>query len=62
MNLSLEKGERITTGGKGRGEVGGEAGEVTGMVANVPTMYGWENGIECLVDGGWQLEKWRHCW
>ena len=38
MNLSLEKGERITTGGKGRGEVGGEAGEVTGVVADAPTM------------------------
>ena len=24
MNLVLEKGERVTTGGKGRGEIGGE--------------------------------------
>ena len=24
------EGERVTTGGKGRGEIGGEAGEVTG--------------------------------
>ena len=37
MNLALEEGERVTTGGKGRGEIGGEAGEVTGMVADVPT-------------------------
>ena len=51
MNLALEKGERVTTGGKGRGEIGGEAGEVTGVVADVPTM-----------DGGWQLEKCRYCW
>ena len=34
MNLALEKGERVTTGGKGRGEIGGEAGEVTGGVAD----------------------------
>ena len=58
MNLVLEKGERVTTGGKGRGEIGGEAGEVTGVVADVP----WEKGMECLVDGGWQLEKWRYYW
>ena len=41
MNLALEKGERVTTGGKGRGEIGGEAGEVTGVVANVPGMDGF---------------------
>ena len=40
MNLALEKGERVTTGGKGRGEIGGEAGEVTGVVADAPTMDG----------------------
>ena len=40
MNLALEKGERITTGCKGRGEIGGEAGEVTGVVADVPTTNG----------------------
>ena len=34
MNLMLEKGERVTTRGKGRGEIGGEAGEVTGVVAD----------------------------
>ena len=38
MNLALEKGERVTTEDKGRGE----AGEVTGVVANVPTMNGLE--------------------
>ena len=37
MNLALEKGERVTTEGKGRGEIGGEAGEVTGVVADAPT-------------------------
>ena len=29
MNLALEKGERVTTGSKGRGETGGKAGEIT---------------------------------
>ena len=33
----LEKGERVTTGGKSRGEIGGEAGEVIGMAADAPT-------------------------
>ena len=40
MNLALEKGERVTTRGKGRGEIGGEAGKVTGVLANVPTLDG----------------------
>ena len=46
MNLALEKGERVTTGGKGRGEIG----EVTGVVADTPTTdklgkrYGTFNG------------------
>ena len=62
MNLALEKGERVTTGGKGRGEIGGEAGEVTGVVADAPTMDGLGKGMERLVDGGWQPEKWRYCW
>ena len=34
MNLALEQGERVTTVGKGRGEIGSEAGEVTGVVGN----------------------------
>ena len=38
-------------GGKGRGEIGGEAGEVTGVVADAPTMDAWEKGMERLVDG-----------
>ena len=29
MNLALEKGESVTTGSKGRGEIRGEAREVT---------------------------------
>ena len=49
MNLALEKGERVTMGGKGRGETGGETEEVTGVVANAPTdglgkRYGTFNG------------------
>ena len=39
MNLA-EKGERVTTGGNGRGEIGGEAGEVTGVVADAPSTDG----------------------
>ena len=49
MNLALEKGERVTMGGK--------AGEVSGVVGNVPTQIAWERGVEHLMDGGWQLEK-----
>ena len=37
MNLVLEKRERITAGGKGRGEIRNEMGKITGMVADVPT-------------------------
>ena len=40
MNLALEKEERVTMGGKGRAEIRGEAGEVTGVVENVPTTDG----------------------
>ena len=47
---------------QGRGEIGGEAGEVTGVVANVPTVddfgkrYGtfsgsWKSGG--IADGWW---------
>ena len=63
MNLALDKRERVTTGCKGRGEVRGEAGEVTGVVADTPTTDGFGIGMERLVDGRWQLEKWRYyCW
>ena len=37
MNLALEQGERVFMGGKCRGEIRGEAGEVTGVVADAPT-------------------------
>ena len=40
MNLALEKGERVTTGGKGKGEIRGEAGEVSGVVENGPSTDG----------------------
>ena len=56
MNLALEKGKSVTRRGKGRGEI--EAGEITGV--HLPWIA-WEKGIEHLVDGGWQLEKWRYC-
>ena len=34
MNLVLGKRERVTTGGKGRGEIRGKSGKVTGMTAD----------------------------
>ena len=52
MNLALEKGERVTTGGKSTGEIGGKAGEVTGVVANAPTTDGLAKRYR------W-IEKWR---
>ena len=59
MNLTLEKGEKVTTG---KGEIGSEAGEVIGVIANASTWMAWEKSMERLVDGGWQLEKWRYFW
>ena len=40
IESGIGEGERVTTGGKGRGEIGGEAEEVTGVVANAPTTDG----------------------
>ena len=57
MNLALEKGERITMGGKGRGEIRGEAGEVTGAVADVPTMDTLRKRYRAFGGGGWLLES-----
>ena len=57
----LEKGERVTMGGKGRAEIRGEAGEVSGVLQMHLPWMAWEKGMERLVDGGWQLEKWRYC-
>ena len=56
MNLALEKGERVTTGGKGRGEIR----EVIGVVADARTTDGL--GKRYGTFSGWQLEKWRYCW
>ena len=50
----LEKGERVTTGGKGRCEIRGEAGEVSGVIANAPTTDGPGKRLEHLVDGSWE--------
>ena len=36
----IGEGREVTPGGRGRGEIGGEAGEVTGVVANAPTTDG----------------------
>ena len=41
-------------GGKGRGEIGGKAGEVTGVVANAPTMDG--RGKRYGMFSGWGVE------
>ena len=57
MNLALEKGKRVTTGGKGRGEIVGEAGEVTGFVANVPTTDGL--GKWHVTFSGWGNGSWK---
>ena len=35
MNLALK---RVTTGGKGRGEIRSKIGKVTGMAADMPTV------------------------
>jgi hypothetical protein len=56
VNLVLKKRERVTTGGKGRDEISGEVGKVTGMVTDASTKANLGKGIECLVDGGWQSE------
>ena len=53
MNLALEKGERVTTGGKGRSEIGGEAGEVNGVAADAPTTDGL--GKRYGTFSGWWL-------
>ena len=62
MNLELEKGERVTKGGKGRGEIGGELERSLGWLQMRLPRMAWEKGMKRLVDGGWQLEKWRYCW
>ena len=48
MNLALDKGKNVTTGGKGRGE----AREVTGVVTNAPTTDGLGNIEHILEEGG----------
>ena len=50
VNLSLE---RVDTGGKGRGEIRGEAGEVTGVIANAPTTDGL--GKRYVKFSGWGM-------
>ena len=63
MNLALENGERVTMGGKGRAEIGGEAGEVIGVVADAPTTdslgkrYGTFSGWE-MAAGKVEVLRW----
>ena len=52
--LALETGEKVT-GGKGRGEISGEAGEVTEVVPDVPITDSL--GKRYGAFGGWHLEK-----
>ena len=55
MNLALEKGERLTTRGKGRGEIAGEAGEFTGVAADAPTTDGLGKRYGTWMgDGSWK--------
>ena len=61
MNLA-EKGERVTTGGKGRVEFGGEAGKVTGVVADAPTTDGLGKRYGTFSGWGMAAGKWRYCW
>jgi hypothetical protein len=49
VNLALLKKEKVTTGGKSRGEVG----KITGMATDAPSMDRLDKGMEQLVDGGW---------
>ena len=42
MNLTVEKRERVTTGGNGRGETRSEIGKVIGINADAPTTDTWE--------------------
>ena len=44
-------------GGKGRGEIGGEAGDITGLVADVPTMDGL--GKRYGMFSGWGMTAGR---
>ena len=53
MNLGLEKGERVTTEGKGRGEIRSEAGEVSGVVADVSTTNSLGKRYGAI--GGWGM-------
>ena len=62
MNLPLEKRERITMGGKGRGEFRDEVGEVIGVVKNAYHGKPGKIGMERLVDVKWLLEKGRYFW
>ena len=52
MTSFVEKRERVTSGGKGRGKIGSEAGEVTGMVANAPTKDGRPGKSYGMFSGG----------
>ena len=57
VNLLLKKRERVTMGGKGRGEIGSEAGEVTGVVAYAPTTDGLGKRYGTFSGGGMAAGK-----
>ena len=53
VNLALEKMERITLGGKDRGEIRGKIGKVAGVVVDAATKASLgKKDTEHLVDGG----------
>ena len=49
----IGEGEGVTTGGKGRDEIRGEAREVTGVVVDTPTTDNL--GIRYGAFGGWGM-------
>ena len=49
-------------GGKGRGEIRGEAGKVTRMVADVPTTDGLGKRNGTFSGWGMAAGKWKYCW
>ena len=60
MNLALEKGERVTTEVKAEVRLEVKLERSLGWLQMCLPRMAWEKGMERIVDGGWQLEKWRY--
>ena len=56
----VEQGERVTMGGKDRGKIRSEAGEVTRIVGDAPTTDSLGKRYRAFCGWGWQLENWRY--